>query len=112
MAYSQDLRERVLAHVEAGNTRLSASQLFNVDEKTVRHWIDLKAETGSLKPRPHRGGAKPRVTKEELKLYVDTHPNAILEDMAKHFGFTIAGVAYHLHKHGYVSKKKFKIYRT
>ena len=105
MAYSQDLRERVIAHVEADNTQLSASQRFHINEKTVRKWIELKAETGSLKPRKHRGGAKPRVTKEELKLYVDAHPNAILDDMAKHFGFTIAGVAYHLHKYGYVQKK-------
>jgi len=105
MAYSQDLRARVIAYVEAGHTQLLAAQRFHINDKTVRQWIVLKAETGSLEPREHRGGAKPRVTKEELKLYVDAHPNAILEEMAKHFGFTIPGIAYHLHKHGYVQKK-------
>ncbi len=106
MAYSQDLRERVIAYVEKGNTQLSASQCFSINEKTVRKWFDLKDETGSLKPRKHRGGVRPRVTKEELKLYVDAHPNAILKDMAEHFNFTIPGISYHLHKHGYVQKKR------
>jgi len=75
MAYSQDLRARVIAHVEAGHTQLLAAQRFHINDKTVRQWIVLKAETGSLEPREHRGRAKPRVTKEE---------------MAKHFGFTMS----------------------
>ncbi|MDQ6953176.1 MAG: IS630 transposase-related protein [Mariprofundaceae bacterium] len=30
MAYSQDLRERVVAYVEEGNTQLSAAQQFSL----------------------------------------------------------------------------------
>jgi len=112
MAYSQDLRSRVVEYVEVGHTLLKASKVFKINRKTVRKWIDLKAETGSLKPRPHRGGARPRLSKEELQSYLDAHPDAILEGMAKHFGFTIPGIAYHLHKHGYVQKKEPKIYRA
>ncbi|MDQ6962701.1 MAG: IS630 transposase-related protein [Mariprofundaceae bacterium] len=109
MAYSEDLRARVIFHVESGNTQLSAAKLFNINYKTVRSWLELKKETGSLKRRKHRGGAKCRVTAEELKVYVDAHPNAILADIAEHFGFTIPGIFYHLRKHGYVRKKNIKI---
>ncbi|MDQ6961624.1 MAG: IS630 family transposase [Mariprofundaceae bacterium] len=56
----------------------------------------------------HRGGAKCRVTAEELKVYVDAHPNVILADIAEHFGFTIPGIFYHLRKHGYVRKKTLR----
>jgi len=111
MAYSLDLRERVIAHVEDGNTQLSASELFGINDKTVRKWIELKAETGSLVPRAFAGGAKPRVSKEELYAHVEAHPDATLEERGKHFDMTIAGIAYHLHKHGYV-QKKFKIRGT
>lgn len=105
MAYSQDLRIRVIAYVEGGHTQLEAAGAFQVHHKTVSNWLRLKALTGSLKPRPFGGGAKPRVTKEELKTYVNAHPDAILADMAQHFDLTIPGIAYHLHKHGYVQKK-------
>jgi len=106
MAYSQDLRERVVTYVEEGNTQLCAAQQFSLNPKTVREWLDLKKETGFLKPREHRGGPRPCVTKEELKSYVDAHPNAILKDMAEEFNVTIPGIAYHLHKHGFVQKKR------
>ena len=112
MAYSQDFRSRVVEYVEEGHTRLKASKVFKINKNTVRQWIDLKGETGSLEPRPHGGGARARVSKEELQLYLDAHPDAILEDMAKHFGFTIPSIAYHLHKHGYVQKKEPEIYRA
>lgn len=111
MAYSQDLRSCVIEYVEQGHTRLEASQVFGINRKTVRKWIDLKAETGSLKPRPHRGGAKSRVTSEALKLYLESHPDAILEDMSKHFEMSIPGIFYHLLKHGYSRKKKPEIQR-
>ncbi len=106
MAYSQDFRSRAVEYVKEGHTRLEASQVFSINKKTVRKWLDLKAETGSLKPRPHRGGAKPRVTAETLKLHLENHPDDILEDIAKAFEMSIPGAFYHLRKHGYSRKKK------
>ncbi len=94
MAYSQDFRSRAVEYIEEGHTRLEASQVFSINKKTVRKWLDLKAETGSLKPRPHRGGAKPRVTAETLKLYLENHPDDILEDIAKAFEMSIPGAFY------------------
>lgn len=105
MAYSLDLRARAIEYFESGNTKLATSQVFNVHEQTLRKWVLLKAETGALEPREHGGGAPSRVSQEALKAYIEEHPNAILETMSKHFEMTIPGIAYHLHKHGYVQKK-------
>ena len=52
MAYSLDLRERVIAHVEDGNTQLSASELFVINDKTVRKWIELKQKQVHWCPEP------------------------------------------------------------
>lgn len=106
MAYSQDLRARVMDYIESGHTHEQAADLFQIHHKTVFNWLKLKKATGSLTPRPHRGGVKARVTVEELEAYVEAHPDDTLEVMSKYFGFTIPGIHYHLKKHGYVHKKK------
>ncbi len=61
-AYSLDLRERVVA--AARQERLTQPELaerFRVSETTVYNWLRRVRETGSIVPRPHGGGRKPRV---------------------------------------------------
>ena len=48
--YSDDLRERVIAAIEAGHTREEVSELFNVALSTVGGFIKRKRETGSVSP--------------------------------------------------------------
>jgi putative transposase len=49
MAYSMDLRLRVVAAVEAGESMWSVSQRFSVAHPTVRDWRD-RAREGRLEP--------------------------------------------------------------
>ena len=57
-AYSLDLRERVVGAFDVGDmTDEQVAELFQVGEATVHRWRRLKRETGSLVPRPPRGGA-------------------------------------------------------
>jgi len=59
MAYSMDLRERVVAAVEAGASMGSVAKRFSVAHPTVRDWRD-RARAGRLaadKPGP-RGAVK------------------------------------------------------
>ncbi|MEM6465829.1 MAG: hypothetical protein AAF679_04910 [Pseudomonadota bacterium] len=46
-----ELRQRVAAHVEAGNTHHSAAARFDVSVKFVNDMVKLKRETGSLAPK-------------------------------------------------------------
>ena len=89
-AYSQDLREKVMAAVARGkqSNRLIAETL-SISESTVEKWTRRKRETGSVAASPHAGGvarvlaphapflreavkAQPDISLEELGVRVKT----------------------------------------
>jgi len=111
MAYSSDLRARVVEYVLSGKSYLLTASIFNVCEKTVRNWMKLYEETGAVDPRPHRGGRKSSINAEAFKSYVNANPDKTLVEMGQHFGLSYEGVAYNLRKHGYVNKKNAAIQR-
>src|SRR5271169_2214937 len=48
--YSDDLRERVVAAIEAGHTRVKVAELYNMALSTVGGFIKRERETGSISP--------------------------------------------------------------
>lgn len=48
--YSDDLRERVVASIEAGQTRVQVAKLYNMALSTVGGFIKRKRETGRVSP--------------------------------------------------------------
>ncbi|MCY4190281.1 MAG: IS630 family transposase [Rhodospirillaceae bacterium] len=54
--HPMELRERVVAFVEEGNTHRSAAAHFRVSIKFVNDMVKLKRETGSLAPKPQGNG--------------------------------------------------------
>jgi len=55
MAYSEDLRERVVRAVAIGTPRDEVAARFAVSSATITRWLPLKRETGSLAPKPVPG---------------------------------------------------------
>src|SRR5215212_2888395 len=51
-AYSMDLRERVLAAVDRGMPRKEIVRTLGVSEPTIRRYLRLRRETGSVAPKP------------------------------------------------------------
>jgi transposase len=51
-AYSMDLRERVVAAVDRGTPRKEIVRTMGVSEPTIRRYLRLRRETGSLAPKP------------------------------------------------------------
>lgn len=51
-AYSMDLRERVLAAVARGTPRKEIVRTLSVSEPTIRRYLRLRRETGSVAPKP------------------------------------------------------------
>jgi len=51
-AYSMDLRERVLAAVDRGTPRKEIVRTLGVSEPTIRRYLRLRKETGSVAPKP------------------------------------------------------------
>lgn len=96
MAYSLDLRERVLAAVDRGLSRTQIAQQFQVGRATITNWVTLRRDRGSLAAqsspgRPRTIGvaeaeglraqltAQPDATlPEHVRLWTLQHPNASL----------------------------------
>ena len=51
-AYSMDLRERVLAAVDRTTPRKEVVRTLRVSEPTIRRYLRLRRETGSVAPKP------------------------------------------------------------
>jgi transposase len=51
-AYSMDLRERVIAAVDRGTPRKEIVRTLGVSEPTIRRYLRLRRETGSVAPKP------------------------------------------------------------
>jgi transposase len=83
-AYSIDLRERIVNYVKGEHTKAEASRLFGVSWKTVCRY--MKADSaGSLSPKPHGGGRRPKFTSEELERAVAKRRDSTLKEYAEIF---------------------------
>ena len=79
-----ELRQRVVAHVEAGNTHHSAAERFVVSVKFVNDMVKLKRETGSLaaKRQGNPGIGKLTVHEDWVRAQVDSKGEITLDEMA------------------------------
>ena len=80
-AYSEDLRERIVAAVESGMNKCEAARVFGVCLNSVKRYVSLKHSTGQLAPKPRAGqkanisGAKVEILRQQIK----ANPDATLQ---------------------------------
>ncbi len=68
-AYSLDLRQKVVAAVERGDSTIEeVASSFGVGQAFVKKMLRQHRETGDLRPRPHGGGQTSRLSGKHLKL--------------------------------------------
>jgi transposase len=60
-AYSRDLRSRVLAAVEAGESVEAAARRFAVGRSTAYRWVQAARDEGRREAKPVHGGPAPRI---------------------------------------------------
>ncbi len=84
MPYSEDLRERVLRHVDSGKSKMSAHQTFGVSRSTIDRWAKLRERTGSLKANTtyQRGPAPTIHDLEVFAAFAQRHNACTLAQMA------------------------------
>ena len=87
MSYSQSLRNRVIAHVEAGYSRREAATLFNINHQTVNNWL----KQPQLK-KTRRAKSNLKVSPEQLQQHIQNHPDAYLAERATYFNMSINGI--------------------
>jgi transposase len=85
--YQVDLRRRILRAYTHGEGSVRAlAKRFAVAPGTVQNYLNLFRQTGSLAPRPHGGGVKPRLDSQRLKdVYrlIQEMPEATMLELAK-----------------------------
>jgi transposase len=83
--YSQDLRERVVKAIDEGRSQSEVAQLFGVSTATIKRYLRLRRETGSLAPKPIPGYPPRKVgsLQEGLLPQLEAHPDATLEEYCK-----------------------------
>ena len=77
---SDDIRERAVAAVEAGQSAADVATFCQNDPSTVRRWVRRARQTGSAKTLP-RSGRPPVIRPEQdahLRRQVAAHPDATL----------------------------------
>lgn len=68
LAYSLDLRKRVVSAYEKGETTIAEiARRFSVGETFVKKMLRQKRETDSLDRLPHRAGVKKRLSKADRR---------------------------------------------
>ena len=85
MAYSIDLRQRVLdAYLAGEGSQRALAKRFKVSRGFIQNLLGLYQETGSIHPRAHGGGAAAKLDDETLPVVADlikTQPDATLEEL-------------------------------
>lgn len=85
-AYSQDLRERVIAARESGMETTPVARLFQVCPAWVRRVMQRKRESGELCARPRGGATVIKVDLSRLRQLVEETPDATAEELHARLG--------------------------
>lgn len=80
-AYSVDLREHVVAAVEAGRRRAEVAEIFGISLRTVERYLQQQQRSGDLRPKPLPGRRREILPAQEAQLtaQLQAYPTATLE---------------------------------
>jgi transposase len=82
--YCRDLRDRVIAAVEAGQlSQAEVAETFSVSLSTVEKWWRCHRVTGRCTALPHAGGVSRTLLGAEdfLRAEIERHPDVTLEEL-------------------------------
>ncbi len=86
--YSVDLRTRVLVAVDRGVSRKEVAKTFSVSLPSIKRWLKLRKETGSVEPRegvPGPPARKGTALKEWLPEQLKNNPDLTLKEHREAF---------------------------
>lgn len=105
MAHSIEIRQKALDYLDRCNSVTEVAQAFGISRNTLYQWIQIQQTTGSL---AHNSGGcrKMKIDKEQLKAYVEKHPDAYLHEIATQFNCTSSAIFSALKKMNITHKKR------
>jgi transposase len=99
-AYSLDLRERVVASIEAGASRHEAAARFKVSVSTAIRWMQRFVQSGTVAANPIGGSTSP----------LDAHADWFFQLIAAHPDLTLDEIVVAMEKKG-ISGKRGAVWR-
>lgn len=90
MAYSDDLKQRVLAFVAAGGSKAEAAQRFSVARSTVFVWLAQPPGHRRGKPGP-KGGRT--IDRAQLARLIEAQPGLSQRALAQRLGVSANGIS-------------------
>jgi transposase len=105
MAYSEDLRKKVIEYLAKGHSQREAQRTFGICLSSVNKWHQKYKKTGSLKDDPARHTFK-KLDPEKLKAYVNKHSDAYLKEIGEAFGCSDTAVRKAFKRLGITRKKR------
>ena len=85
-AYSQDLRDRVLAAYDRGMVTSQIAKVFDVSPAWARRIKQDRRETGRTTPRPMGGVRRVKIDPARLRQLVEQQPDATLKELRDRLG--------------------------
>ncbi|MEM6435179.1 MAG: IS630 transposase-related protein [Cyanobacteria bacterium P01_D01_bin.115] len=100
MAYSLDLRQRVIERVRQGHSVEETAALFQVSPATIYRWRQRPSLERTVVSQRRR-----KLDPEALRQHVRDYPEARLKDRAKEFGVHPSAIGFALKRHRITVKK-------
>lgn len=107
-AYSQDLRDRVLAARDGGMKTKRVAELFRVSASWVRRVMQRRREHGETSPRPRGGATVVKIDLDRLRQLVEQQPDATARQLHQRLGIpcSVSAVDVALRRAGFSFKKR------
>ena len=103
MAYSEDLRKRVLRFVQQGGSKAEAARRYEVHLRTVFVWLAQGDSHQRGKPGPRTSR---KFSRDKLAKLVAKQPDALLKELAQALGVQSINTISHALKQMGISRKK------
>ena len=103
--YSEDFKIRTIEYRKEGHTLKETSEIFKVSITTIRKWEKQLKEEGTLAKKQLNRPYK-KINPQELKKYIEEHPDAYLKETAKMFSCSITAVSKALKRLKITRKKR------
>lgn len=85
--YSKDLRTRVIKRLGKRNvTHDQLAETFDIGVATIRRWIKLNHDTGSLEPRKALVTRPRKVDYKKAKKFIEKNPDKTLKEIGAAIG--------------------------
>ena len=107
-AYSQDLRDRIIAARDGGMRTKRVAEVFKVSTSWVRRVMQRRREHGEQSPRPRGGATVIKIDLDKLRQLVQEQPDATARQLHERLGIacSVSAVDMALRRMGLSFKKR------